>query len=268
MKYDISVDLSELQNVTRQVSEVIAARLTHAVAATAQSVQTSWQNEVQQAKLWAGEKAPYIESIKWKPQGPFAAVVYSEYPLAHEIEVGRPRKDLKAVLPTARKARQVKSGPHAGQKYLIIPFRHNTPTASGQGALARQMPADIYQQAKALAPSRLLPAGSVKPRTRRSATGHLVPQHSYRWGDRLPSGLAPKLKPQHTTDIYSGMVRFDTSSGKQRSSSYMTFRMMGEWSDGWVIPPRPGLHLAKGVAMRHSEVFQEIVAQAFVHPTS
>lgn len=259
MQYSLSVDLSQLEHVTAGIKLQVADRLSHAVVATAQAVEESWKSSVQQAKLWEGEKRPYIESITTSMLGPFEAEIVADYRLAHEIEVGRPRKDLKAVLPTARKARTVKSGKHAGQKYLIIPFRHNTP---GHEAHARAMPDHIYAEAKGLSPSRVLPPGSKKPAQRKSATGHLVPQHSYSWGDRLPAGLAPKAKPHHKTDRYAGMTRFDTSSGGQKSSSYMTFRVMTEYSDGWIIQPRPGLYLAKGVADKLDPVFSEIVSRA------
>ena len=79
-----------------------------------------------------------------------------------------------------------------------------------------------------------------------SATGHIVAQNKYEWGERLPEGLMPKMRDHHTTDIYAGMVRFDTSSGKQKSSQYLTFRIMGGWqSNKWIIPQQPALPLAK-----------------------
>ena len=62
--------------------------------------------------------------------------------------------------------------------------------------------------------------------------------------------MAPKLQTRHAADPYAGMVRFDTSSGKQKRSSYMTFRVMTEHSHGWVIPARPGLFIVKGVVDR------------------
>ena len=71
---------------------------------------------------------------------------------------------------------------------------------------------------------------------------------TYNWGDRLPEGLSAKLKPHHATDIHAGMVRFNTSSGGQQSSAYLTFRVMGEWSKGWIVPAQPGRYIVKGIA--------------------
>jgi hypothetical protein len=124
------------------------------------------------------------------------------------------------------------------------------------------MPPHIYAKAKKLTASSILPPGSKKPATRLSATGHIVPQQSYAWGKRLPAELAPKKKAYHVTDLYAGMVRFDTSAGKQKSSSYATFRTLGAWSDGWIIPAKPGLYLAKGVADSISPTFHAIMRQA------
>jgi hypothetical protein len=74
--------------------------------------------------------------------------------------------------------------------------------------------------------------------------------------------MTPKLKPSHHSDIHAGMVRFDTSSGKQKSSSYLTFRVMGEWSSGWVVGPREGLRLAQGVAEGLQPVLEQAVGKA------
>jgi hypothetical protein len=57
-----------------------------------------------------------------------------------------------------------------------------------------------------------------------------------------------ELKPQHQSNPTAGMYRFETSSGKQRSSSYITFRTISEGSPGWILPARTSLHIARDVA--------------------
>lgn len=268
-QYKLSVDLGALLGTNAAIAQAVFPLVGQAVRAVAEEGAFRWKSAVMKAKLWPeGEKSPYVESIKWKMVGPMAAEITTDFKLAGEIETGRPAKDLKRMLQTSKKVRAAQAGPHKGQKYLIIPFRHNTPTASGEGAYAPQMPASVYAEAKQLSPSRLMPPGSVVPPVRMSASGHLVPQHSYKWGERLPAGLAPKLKPSHVTDPYAGMVRFDTTTpgknGKKatRSSAYLTFRVLGEWSSGWVIQPRPGLFLAKNVADGLQPVLEDAVGQA------
>jgi hypothetical protein len=141
---------------------------------------------------------------------------------------------------------------------LIIPFRHNT---SGHNALAPDMPKHVYARAKVLSPSYVLPPGTKKPALRRSGSGHLVPQRSYEWGERLPAGmLGPN--PKGKTDRYAGMVRMNTSAGKAKSSEFLTFRTMSENSPGWVIPPRPGLWIAREVTQKMRPVIEEMIRKA------
>ena len=260
--YNIRVDLSELLGSHSAIVQAVFPNISAAVQLTAEEAAFRWKSAVMKARLWSGEKAPYVESIKWTMTGQFEAEVTTDYRLAGEIETGRPSRDLKRMLQTSKKTRVVESGPRKGQRYLIIPFRHNTPTASGEGAHAPQMPSHVYAHARTLAPTMVLPPGSVKPKSRMSATGHVVPQHSYKWGGRLPPGLTPKLKPSHHSDIHAGMVRMNTSSGKAKSSAYLTFRVMGEWSSGWVVGPREGLYLAKKVADGMQPVLEEAIGKA------
>ena len=236
------VNLDELTASIRQ-------QIRQAVANTAADGAVLWIEAVNKAKLSTYDKDNYIKSIQWGMSGEFRAELFTDYQFAAAIETGRPARDMKKSLQTSSKTRMAKHGKHAGQKYLIIPFRHNTP---GNTAHADAMPTDVYEQAKELQKSKVL-----SMTTRISATGASVPQAVYKWGDRLPAGLAPKLKEHHTTDIYSGMVRFNTSAGKGKSSQYLTFRVMGEWqSDKWIIPPQPGLFLAKAVSAELEKILE------------
>ena len=249
--YKVTFDLGPLLDANQAIMQAVFPMLGQAVRAVAEEGAYRWKSAVMKARLWPdGEKMPYANSIQWHMNGVASAEISAAFPLAQEIETGRPAKDLKRMLQTSKKTRQFKDG----TRYLIIPFRHNIPSPSGEGALARQMPAHVYSAAYSLTASRLLPPGSVNPAMRKSASGHLVAQHSYQWGGRLPAGLTPKLNPHHKTDIHAGMVRFDTSTpGKfgekaAHSSSYLTFRVMSEKSSGWIVGARPGLYLAKKVA--------------------
>lgn len=256
-EFRISVDLSGVINATRAVDRTVMPLLAQAVRAVAQQTQANWMEAVQRAKLWSGEKDAYAGSIKSEMTGDFSAVVWTDYKHAEEIETGRPARDLKKMLDTSLKVRQSKDG----KRYLIIPFRHNAP---GGDAHAPAMPQHVYEQAKALDPSRIVGqtqrlsgtgAFDVKSRTRLT-----VNQNVYRWGQSLPEGLAPKLRQQHKTDPYAGMVRFNTSTpGGKQSSTYLTFRVMHEDSQGWIVPAQPGLNLAKTV----SENMQPMAEKAF-----
>jgi hypothetical protein len=266
-KYGIRFDLAPLLGgVGEAINAYVLPTVHQAVKAVASETAYRWKDAVAKAKLWNGEKQAYIESINWLMVGDFEAIVSATYGQADEIENGRPPRDLKKVLSTSLRTRVVKHGKHAGQRYLIIPFRHNTP---GNIALAQAMPKDVYSKAKRLDPSiitgtvsRLSGTGAYGLKTKKPVT---VPQQTYAWGGRLAAGLRPKLQPYHATDQYAGMVRFKTGAGKGKSSAYLTFRVMGEWqTDRWIIPAKPGLYVAKGVrdsiALDAPKVFEQAIA--------
>jgi len=242
----VRVELN-IDDITQAMRQQISA----AVAQTASQGAALWIHSIQKAKLSPYDKAQYSASINVALLSDFKAELFSDYRFAQEIETGRPARDLKKNLHTSQRTRMAKSGAHAGQLYLLIPFRHNTP---GHTALAQAMPKPIYLHAKALSLSHVSGLG-----TRLSATGAKVAQRHYQWGESLPKGLVPKLKAHHTTDIYAGMKRFNTSAGQGKSSAYLTFRVMGEWqSNKWIIPPQPGLFIAKEL----SEQLQTILDEA------
>jgi hypothetical protein len=259
-EFRISVDMSGVMAAAgNAVNEQVLPLLAQAVRGVSQQLQLNWQKAVQRAKLWSGERDKYASSITWRVTGPFSAVVESDYQYDEQIEKGRPAYDLKKMLQSSQKVRQTKRG----KKFLIIPFRHNVPGAEG----GQNMPPSIYQQAFQLAPSRvtgqttrpafLLPARSGQRQMLR------VNQNQYSWGGRLPEGLSPKKKSFHTTDIYSSMVRMDTTTpGGKRYSSYMTFRTMMEGSSKWIIPPQPGLHIAETVTKNMQPLAEKVFTEA------
>lgn len=218
---------------------------------------TLWLSYASGAPLPNGQKIQarsggYMASIKVQPVGPLAWEVYSDAPYASAIETGSKAFDMKASLGSASKARIAKHGPHKGQKYLIIPFRHGAP-----GANYGAMPAAIHAQAISLAPSHVTGSFS-EPSV--NHPGQSVQRLSYTWGDRLASGLAPKLKSHHKTDPYSGMVKMANPGGGH--SQYLTFRVMGEWSSGWLRPAQAGKYPARSVKEVIEPVAQRLLQAA------
>lgn len=245
-EFRISIDLDVvLDAATAAVNEEVLPRLAQAVRAIAQQAQVRWMEAVYRAKLWEGEKTAYMESIHIQSDGPFSAVVYSDYRYAEEIELGRPARDLKAMLNTSLKVRTAKDG----TRYLYIPFRHSTP---GHDAIGTSMPSHVYEMASKLKSSsvtgqttRVSGTGAYDMRSRKQLT---VNRNVYQWGGRLPAGMMGP-NPKGKTDHFAGMYRFNTSTpGGSKSSSFMTFRTMSEKSSGWIAPAQPGLHLAENIA--------------------
>jgi hypothetical protein len=256
--FSIKVDLSSVVGQARGIiDESIFPRLNQAVSAVAQQAMIDWKEAVGRAKLWTGEKVPYGESITWKMTGAFSAEVWSDYKYAKEIDEGRPARDLKKMLDTSHKTRIAKDG----KRYLIIPFRHQAP---GSDAIGQSMPADVYELARNLSPSRV--TGS-----KRLVVGHdiksrkplLITKRSYAWGgslnfmDEKQFMAAPNALKRH-----QGMYRFDTSSGKAKSSTYLTFRVMKEGSPGWIVAPKPGLHLVQQVTTRLQPLAEKAFSEA------
>jgi len=250
----VSLDLGELA-AKGPIDGSVLPHLAQAVGFLTEQAYLDWVESIKRAKgVWVGEKERYQKSLQWDMTSAFHGVVWTPLKLAEEIEKGRPPRDLKKMLDTSLKVRINKNG----QRYLIIPMRHNIP---GQDALAKSMPPSIYGQAKGMAQSSITgsfrrPTGQgfqggtflSDPKTRKA---YMVTGHKYDWKDRLPAGLAPKLKPFHAVDIYAGMVRMKANTPKAKSSVYMTFRIMREdQSQKWIIPAKEGLFIAREVEKR------------------
>lgn len=243
--FRISVNLSELLSVGPIIRAQLYANLSQQIAATTTAGVERWKEAIDRAPLWIGEKEAYKASIQATQITAYSWEISSDYKYVEDIETGRPPYDLKRMLGTSMKVRVSKRG----MRYLIIPFRHNTP---GNTAHAPAMPSNVYAEARQLAPSKINGVGDRASGTgafdREMRTPFLVPKRRYQWGDRLAPGMAPKLKDHHKSDPYAGMVRMDTTLQGRRSSAYLTFRVMTENSPGWIIPAKPGLFIAKAVA--------------------
>lgn len=219
-----------------------------------------WADKIQQAKLPQEVKAEYIASLTIESSGPMQVSVYSDYEQAYNIENGQPSRDMKRMLDTSMKVRVSTSKKNAGKRYLVIPFRHTL----------NAMPAPVQATAKLLLKSSVVGMG-----VRQSGTGawspktrapYLVPRRIYKWGDRLPAGLAMKSSAGHKTDRYAGMVRMGTSAGKGRSSAYLTFRTMMEGSSGWITKPVPGIYQVKQVVQEIEPIAKAMLEDALRSP--
>jgi hypothetical protein len=243
--YTITIDLPNADDIRRVVNGAVFPRVKQAIRNIAEITREDWINAIKKARLWSGEKTPYMASITVAYPTDLSAVISSNYKYAEEIETGRPPRDLKRMLQTSKKIRFAKTGLHAGQRYLIIPLRHNV---SG-------MSADTYQAASSMAPS-VVTGKALQNNGGTGARVRMRQRATYNWGDRMN---APGTN-QH------GMVRFDTSSKKSKSSTYLTFRVMGEWSAGWIIPAQPGQYIAKKVAEAMQPAADEVIKLAFAEP--
>lgn len=254
--FNISFDLGNVLDAKAVVTKQVFPLLHQAVNAVGQKTAADWQEAVYGAKLWSGEKDAYAKSITWKMTGDFSGVVEATYKHAAEIETGRPARDLKQMLGTSTKVRRTESG----KRFLVIPMRHNVKKlqAAGLGGMAKALSASsiVGQGQRASGEvTHLSPTTGMSKSPKQTpflsnikTKGEMtVPKNEYSWGNRLSAKQAGQHK------WAQGLYRFNTSTqGGAKSSAYLSFRIMMEGQQGWVVPAQPGLFLAKKVtdAMR------------------
>lgn len=263
MKFTITVDLSGVAVQASKILEGAMPAVEYAVMKLGDEAMARWKTAIMHSSLWQGDKEPYVNSIQMEKVGPFTVRVFSDYKNAGEIEEGRPAFDQHAYLATSLKTRIVKTGRNKGKRYLIIPFRHNTP---GNVAHASAMPAAVYEIARKMKKSAITGQrleNNVHGRLNAKGFIEQVVRNTYSWGGSLPAGLAPKANASNKTDRYAGMVRMQTSVGKKKSSAYMTFRTMMEGSGGWIRPAQPGLFLVQKVSQEIGAIAPQAITYAF-----
>lgn len=248
--FTVQFELSAQFEITQSINRQVFPLLNQATRAITNAFERKWIEGVTNAKLWEGEKEAYIKTIKSEMTGDFTSRVWSDYKYAKDIETGRPPRDLKLMLNTSDKVRRTESG----KRFLVIPMRHNVDKLKAAG---------LYGIAKALEASRVedkttRPSGEVtylhpKEGMRPSAmqSQYLysaqtqehaeVNRNIYGWGGALTSKEVGEHK------WAAGLYRFDTSSGKSKSSEYLTFRIMMEGQKGWIVPAQPGQYIVKKV---------------------
>jgi len=231
--------------------------MAEALAQTARAVQADWQESIyRQRGMYQPYKDRYMTSVKCEVNtASLTATIYSNDPMATPFETGEPTRDLKRMLDTSEKVRVSKGGKHPGQRYLIIPLRHSS---SGNTAHGSDMTTDVYRQAMALTKSKVTlmsmrPSG-LNASNVRTRGPLMTMRSSYNWGGRLNGPNIPARQ--------RGMVRMETSSGKQTSSKYLTFRVMAASSPGWIVPAKPGRFIVKGVADRAQDLLKYNVQNA------
>lgn len=240
--------------------------LSYAVKRVAGHGQQIWQGYASGAALPDGRQirarsGGYMKSIQRRELGDFREEVYSDSPYAKPLEEGMPARDLKKMLDTSSKVRVGKTG----KRYLIIPFRWDTPGATQENRPMGQEVHDIMRQ-KAFAASHIIgmatrPSGlgAYDIHTRKMM---VVPQRLYKWGDRLKAEHLDEAKVfgvQRRRML--GMVKMQNRIGQGggKHSQYLTFRVMSEGSSGWVARAVPGYFPARATA----EHLQPLAEQAF-----
>lgn len=248
------------------VSATSFPNLAGAVKMIAHAAHAQWSRYAAGAPLPNGKTiqdrtGAYLRSIQLRFDGAFSAEVYTDLPYAASIEYGSKPYDMKQILNTSLKVRVSAKG----RRYLIIPFRHNTPGS----VLGHAMPPAVHEwwkdkQASRITArmTRLSGTGAWDIKTRRPIS---VAAWRYRWGHRLgKDDLAGMGIQGPEAKRLEGMVMFRKPKGRGYGahSQYITFRVMREGSPGWIRPAQDGKYPAKTTADQLRPIAEEAFRRA------
>lgn len=197
--------------------------------------------------------ATYAQSIKSEQTDGFTAKVYSDSDEARKIQEGKPAIEMKSLTSpwlTSKRTRVSKKG----NPYLIIPFSWHIPTKSNMG-ITNVMPLNIYNTMKKKKASTVLADSSTSTVYAENIHGEDIARNVYAWGGRLSVA-------ESNTKNAVGMVRFDVSDSRKRST-YFTFRVLSPLSKAdWIIPAVPGVNVPDAIANQIKEDFNRDIAAA------
>lgn len=272
MSYGISVSVGFPSDYERLVALSVAdaseifPNQVGAIAMLAEAAHAKWlayasgNETTPSGKKINARTGNYMNSIKLE-QTPEGYSIYSDLdmaPYARVIEDGASAFDMHALLQTSDKTRISK----AGKKYLIIPFRHGSPDSLVVGAYTgRAMPDDVYGRMSSSAQSFV--SGSYQEQSVNS--DNMTTRLTYDWGSKLTLGDLTQAgydPTERQTQNMVGMARMASNTDKATSSVYVTFRVLSEDSDGWVIPEREGAEPAKAVYEWLQKNQQDIMSKA------
>lgn len=218
-------------------------------------------------------KGPYTRSIQIDESTSNVISVYTDY-YGHEyIEKGHPQIDLKPGLLSGPKARQGKKGP-----YNIVHFRHGVPGSDPHRN--NPMPVSIYDEIRRLtkeADEKKQAGLDSKPGGSRVTGNIRVWEYgkdrrfrSYLWGQSISKTDTTGGKPKKPTGYqwksgkYAGMYQMQTSTGRAKRSSYITFRVVSYRSDptSWIVPARPAIPIRQATVDLVRPIAQNMIRQA------
>ena len=251
--------------------------LSYAVQRMAGYGQSIWQEyasgkPLPNGKVIHARSGRYMRSIMIRQTGDFSSEIYTDLPYAEGIEKGTPARDLKRMLDTSMKVRMSKKG----KRYLIIPFRHGVPTntmrSDGKTSTGlNPMPESVFDAWKGMKKSRIVSVGrrasgngAYDPRTRMP---FMVRQRKYKWGDRMTEDQLRSLGVSgRQLKHMKGMVHMQMRRGLGQKGAlhgqYLTFRVMSEDSQGWLVKAREGAWPAKTSAEQLRPVAEKAFAKA------
>lgn len=233
----IKVAPQDLPNIIKSVDAMTTGTVqklahlarTHLVTQAKQQLRTSARDYV------AAIQPTDFQVVNGEP----IAVIRLDGAFPNMVENGAGPWDLRTTLlkPGAKGVKVSKSG----HLYRAVVFRHMGPNASGQngqavgsqfiendpqGTVHRGFKGALFSDPSLNAVAVAQMAKGVHGAAKKLGATTGQPGGKTQWGDRLPEGMAPKLRERHATDIFAGMVRETKKYGTATQSQFVTFRMI------------------------------------------
>lgn len=249
----MAIEIHNLENIIpAEVLDMLPAAVLHELLADLADAARSEWIRLAQSRLQTS-RGDYIRGIQPVQMGIGQATIALVGVVPHVVEDDMKAMDMREVLlgshvPVGSPG---KKQAEDGGFYRSIPYRHGTP---GSGGAAGVPMGRAYTQIMAEADAKKL--GKKVYRAAKKLGAHTTDPYSgtRTAGDRLQAGLAPKLRPDHATDIYAGMIREQKTYEKATQNQYVTFRTVAVGPLGeprgtakWVRGATSGQHLAAEV---------------------
>ena len=259
-------------NLSALVAAVPATVKAKALYQLAEAARAYWLH-LAQTRLHSS-MADYMNAIQPIEIGDGEAVITLLGWFANAVENGMSARDMHEalLLQTTAPTAPGQSGIHYaadGGRYRAIPFRHKTPGATfvGGAPMGGAFNAPRPESRRIIPP--LLGAGVMLQTPAAEEMGRQIHKIAKKLKDKqsLAAGLAPKLSPRHSTDIYAGMRRMVQQTAKVKQGTYMTFRMIAVGPDGqprpsgkWKHPGIEARNLAADVRAHVESIAGDVVA--------
>lgn len=249
----MAVEIHNLEDVVpAEILDLFPASVLHELLADLADAARSEWIRLAQSRLNTS-RGDYIRGIQPVVMGIGQATVSLVGVVPHIVEDDTDTMDLREILlgPQVPIGSPGKKEAADGGFYRSIPFKHGTP--SSRGAAGLQM-GRAYS--KVMAEEDAARLGRKVYKAAKKLGAHTTDPYSGTRvaGEQLKAGLAPKLRPDHATDIYAGMIREQKTYEKATQSQYMTFRTIAvdpagqpRGSASWIRGATQGQHLATEV---------------------
>lgn len=234
MDIEVKLIADELGKSLKNLAPAVQHELEAAVGNLAQATYAAMIAKVQSMGLDPKNRQAMLKGLKFENLGDATWLIYIDGEWANKLEEGFGAYNIKDVLLQSQKTVEV--GSRAGQpwvrknkkgkKYAAVPFDHHPSSGEKSQGLAQEINKMMGRNQ----------AGSLQSITQLFVDANGKPIHgkiSAHTDETTPKNLQGLVKYQHVHE--SGKV----------SSVYMTYRMVGEDSKGWVHPGHKGYQLFK-----------------------